>query len=300
LDEKLQKVLYRFYDSFRYQMEIGGKLKSDSVLTTSIKQFKNTRFRPLKESAIDGHKIPPDLLSQLTGQNLVRSSGELAKFVITGKGIWEAEKARGLIDETRLIDFIDSNFFEVLFEQATPLTDREKVVLFTMLAARAFSEGSSADMKRSREVNSAWLDAFMACSSELRKLGVITTENVDIFPDNSQYEDVASHFIRHTDRLPRKTRAIFKSSSKRDNRYFLDVRKNDEVELDRLAYLFWLVLGSQLTVDNIDSVNDFCASVAYDRSVQLFEHEKHVFASPRYDDVVRSAIIESIVSRQKW
>jgi len=59
-------------------------------------------------------------------------------------------------------------------------------------------------------------------------------------------------------------------------------------------------MGSKLGAEGIDQLQDFCASVAYDYSVRLFEHEKHVFASPRYDDLLRRAIIDSVVSRQKW
>ena len=300
VNDEIEKALMKFYNSYRYQLESNGKLKSGSMLIACLKMKKNDRYRPLKASAIDGHKIHPSLLGQLRDQNLVRSSGEVSKFVITGRGIWEAERRNGLIDETRLLDFIDTNYFEELFEDAKPLADKEKVILLSMLSTRAFSEDSTVDMKRNPEVSGAWLEIFRICAAKLREIGAIDTVDEELFPGDVQYEDAASHFIRHTDQLPRKTRAIYTSSKKRENKYYLQVLKDGDVDLDRLAYLIWLVVGAHLVPEKVDAIYDFCTSIAYDHSGRLFEHEKHVFASPRYDDILRSAIMDSIVSRQKW
>lgn len=300
LDDELIKVLSKFYDSYRYRLESSGKLKSGSMLIACLKMKKNDRYRPLKDSAIDGHKIPQSLLSQLKDMGLVRGSGEVPKFVITGRGIWEVEVLRGLIDEGRLLEFVDAKYFAELFEDAKPLTDKEKVILLSMISARTFSEDSSVDMKRNSEVNAAWLDLFKICAAKLREMGSISASDSEMFPEEVKYEDAASHFIRHTDQLPRKTRGIYCASKKRDNRYFLDVFKEGEIDQDRLSYLVWLTVGDQLKPEKIEEFNEFCASVAYDNSVRLFEHEKHIFASPRFDEVLRSSIIDSIVSQQKW
>ena len=294
------KALSKFYDGYRYQLESSGKLKSGSMLIACLKMKKNDRFRPLKDSAIDGHKIPPSLLSQLKDQGFIRGSGEVSKFVITGRGIWIVEVQRGLIDEARLLDFVDANYFEELFEDAKPPSDKEKVILLSMISARAFSEDSAIDMKRNPEVNGAWLQLFKICSSKLREMRLIATEDENLFSDGLKYEDVASHFIRHTDQLPRKTRGIYTASKKRDNKYYLDVSRDGEIDQDRLAFLIWLIVDSQITPETIDRFHEFCTSIAYDHYALLFEHEKHIFASPRFDEALRSAIIESIVSRQKW
>jgi hypothetical protein len=296
----MMKALSKFYDSYRYRLESSGKLKSGSMLIACLKMKKNDRFRPLRDSAIDGHKIPQSLLSQLKDQGLVRGGGEVSKFVITGRGIWEVEVSKGLIDEAKLIEFVDSNYFEELFEDAKPLSDKEKVILLSMISARAFSEDSSVDMKRDSEVNAAWLELFKLCASKLREMRSIDTPDGELFPEELKYEDAASHFIRHTDQLPRKTRGIYSASKKRENKYFLDVSKEGEIDQDRLSYLVWLVVGNQLKPEGIEEFNEFCASVAYDHSVRLFEHEKHIFASPRFDEVLRNTIIESIVSKEKW
>ena len=129
---------------------------------------------------------------------------------------------------------------------------------------------------------------------------LVDNSKIELFPEELKYEDAASHFIRHTDQLPRKTRGIYSASKKRDNKYYLDVSREGEIDQSRLSYLVWLTVGSQLKPEGIGEFNELCASIAYDHSVRLFEHEKHIFASPKFDDVLRSSIIDSIVSKQKW
>jgi hypothetical protein len=299
--EEIGRALIKFYESYRYQLEMSGKLKPGaSLLIACIRMKKNDRYRPLIASAMDGRKISSPLLTQLKEQKLIRSAEDVSRFVITGRGIWEAERLRGLIDEDVLLDFIDENYFGQLFDDAKPLTDKEKVVLLSLIAARTFSEESSVDMKRHPEVNAAWLRVFKASAEKLRAIGAITATDDDLFPKDVKYEDTASHFIRHTDQLPRKTRAIYASSKKRDNKYYLQVANEGKIDMERLAYLVWLIAGNNMCPENVDDFCDFCTSIAYDFAMLLFEYEKHVFASPQYDEALRNAVIDSIVSRHKW
>jgi hypothetical protein len=300
LSDELEKILFKFYDSYRYQLESSGKLKSGSLLIACLKMKKNDRFRPLMASAIESHKIPIELLTQLKERNLIRCGDDISRFVITGKGIWLAERLKNILDEDTLIEFIDTNYFGQLFEDAKPLTDKEKVILLSMISARAFSEESSVDMKRNSDVNAAWLEVFKTCSNKLRVLKAIEATDEELFPEDVMYEDPASHFIRHSDQLPRKTKAIYMSSKKRDNKYFLQISKDGKIDADKLAYLIWLVLNDHLDPDNVEDFYAFCTSIAYDYCVRLFEHGKHVFASPHYDEILRNAIIDSIIHRQKW
>ncbi|MEM0342762.1 MAG: hypothetical protein QXU73_00705 [Thermoplasmata archaeon] len=301
MNKELEKSLMKFYEGYRYQLETAGKLKPDaSLLLTCLKMKKNDRYRPLAASAIDGNKIPPLMLAQLKEQRLIRSGEDVARYVITGRGIWEIERSKNLIDENTLLDFIDANYFGQLFEDARPLSDKEKVVLLAMIAARAFCEESSVDMKRDPQVNAAWLEVFKLSADKLRSIGAITATDEDLFSKNLKYEDTASHFIRHTDQLPRKTRAMFTASKRRVNQYFLQVSKDGVMDTDRLAYLIWLIAGKNLGPDTVEDFFSFCTSIAYDYSVRLFDHEKHVFARPHYDGLLRDAIIDSVISRHKW
>jgi len=55
------------------------------------------------------------------------------------------------LDENDLIKFIDDNYFD-LFETGKPISEKEKVILFGLLSARAFSEASSVDMRKGDSV----------------------------------------------------------------------------------------------------------------------------------------------------
>lgn len=300
MDDRVFRLLVKFYDSYRYHLEARKKLSNESVLLSCIKLFKNDRFRPLKESALSTKKVPASAISELREQGLIRQGMDVSTYVITGRGIWQVEKAKGYLNEEKLVEFLDANFFGLLFEDIRPLNDRDKVVIFALLSARAFSDDSAVDMKRDDIIKNTWLQLFKECSGKLREYDAIEQTDDELFPTSIDYEDPASHFIRHSDGLARKTKAIYVTSSKRVNRYYLDVGDPKNPDKDRIAYLFWLVFGERLDSEGVYSVFEFSRSVAYDYGIRVFEHEKHIFASPSYDDVMRESIIESVVSRQKW
>jgi len=64
--------------------------------------------------------------------------------------------------------------------------------------------------------------------------------------------------------------------------------------------MFWLVLDKIVNVDNVDSIHEYCASVAYDSSIHVYDISKHKYSSPLYDKIVRDGLIESVMSANQW
>jgi hypothetical protein len=209
----------------------------------------------------------------------------------------EVEKDRETLDVGGLLDFIDSTYFD-LFEKRKPLTEREKVIIFSMLSARAFSEESSVDMRKDDSVKDAWKDVLISSYNKLRELGIINKLAPEELMIDCGIEHPASHLIRHTDQLPRKTKAIYKAIGK--NKYYLDVEDNGSVSVEKLAYLFWLVLGDKATPDNIDSIHEYCTKTAYDASIYVYDMAEHKYSSPRYDAIMRDGLVDSIMNRSHW
>lgn len=297
MKEESMRYLQKMYDAYKDNFEIKKKMPSKSVLISSLKVKNNDRFRLLNDSARMAAKMPSDILLELKENGMIRNTADVASFTISGKGIWLIEKRNGIIDENILIDFIDDNYFN-RFEAGKPLTDKEKVIVFGLLATRAFSQNSTVDMRKDDCVKDAWKGIMESSFQKLKEVGAIKSLELDDLIPKGGIEHPASHLIRHTDSLPRKTRAIFKASGK--NRYYLDLYENGSLSMEKLAYMFWLVLGNSIDSDNIENINEYCRDVVYNKSIYVFDPDEHKFSTPEYDELVRSGIMESIVLRPQW
>jgi predicted transcriptional regulator len=297
MKEESIRYLQKMYDSYRDNFEMKKKMQSKSVLISSLKVKNNDRFRPLNDSARMAAKMPSDVLFELKENEMIRNTDDVASFTISGKGIWFVEKMNGVIDEKSLIDFIDEKYFN-LSESGKSLTDKEKVVIFGLLATRAFSQNSAADMRKDDYVKDAWKEIMKSSFEKLEEIGVIKNLKPDDLMPEGGIEHPASHLIRHTDSLPRKTRAIFNASGK--NRYYLDLYDSDSLSVEKLAYMFWLVFGDSINSDNVENISDYCIDIAYNKSIYVFDLDEHKFSTPEYDELVRSGIMESIILRPQW
>lgn len=295
--EESIRHLQKMYEAYKDHLEMKKKLQSRSILISSLKVKSNERFRPLNDSARTAAKMPSDILLELKENGMVRHTGDATSFTISGKGIWFIERKNGIIDENILIDFIDDHYFN-LFESGKPLTDREKVIVFGLLATRAFSQDSAADMRKDDYVKDAWKEIMESSFEKLREVGAIKGLKPEDLMPKEGIEHPASHLIRHTDSLPRKTRAIFKASGK--NGYYLDLYRDDRLSVEKLAYMFWLVLGKSIDSDSIENISEYCRYVVYNKSIYVFDLDVHKFSTPEYDELVRSGIMESIVLRPQW
>ncbi|NLT38804.1 MAG: hypothetical protein GXX95_11735 [Methanomassiliicoccus sp.] len=297
MKEGSNRYLQKFYDSYRDNLDMKKKLISKSVLLSSLRVKNNVRFTALNESAIVAAKIPSDVLFELKQNGWVRDTEDMSTVTISAKGIWYIEKRNGILGEEALLDFIDDNYFAMV-EASKPLSEKEKVIIFGMLTTRAFSINSAVDMRKDDSVKDTWKEVMISAFEKLKELGAVERlEIVDLMPTQG-IEHPASHLIRHTDSLPRKTRAIFKASGK--NKYYLDMYVNDSLSTEKLAYLFWLVFGRLLDSDNVEKISEYCREVAYNKSIYVFDLDEHKFSTPEYDELIRTSIIDSIIMRSQW
>jgi predicted transcriptional regulator len=296
-DEEI-KILRKFYSNFQYSLEVNKKFRHGSAILSSLEIAKTAIFKSLKDSAIESHKIPSDSIAALKENELIRSSDEISKYIITAKGIWFIEKYDKVIDEDKLVKYIDTKVFLGAFEDVKPLSDEEKIIIFSMLSARAFSNMSTVDMKKDDAVKNIWKELFLNCADKLTEMKIIKIQPGDIFTGKADYEHPMSHFIRHTDKLPRKTKALYRAPG--ENKYYLDVSFENEIKIFELGYLYWLIFGDKINITQIDELYEFCKQIAYDNCIKLFDMDKHIFANPKYDESIKNGIRESVISKQKW
>lgn len=288
--------LKRFYDKLYEHMLMENKLKNNSILLSFLDVKSNVRYRALDYASISSHKVPRPILVNLLRNNLIRPSDELNKYTITAKGVWSIEKNKNSITEEMIIEYLDSKFFDVYLGNKT-LTDKEKIILFTMISARTFSKNSPIDLKKDEYALDAWKRIIDKCYKKLYEMRIVKKMNEEKLYGKKGNEHIVSNLIRHTDSLPKKTKGIYKAAGRQ--KYYLDIYSKDIISKESLIYIIDLIFNSRkdLHMEDIDEINTFCTKIAYEEAPYIHDIEKHVFTSPEYDDIIRNAIKEALLLR---
>lgn len=289
-----ESYLKRFYDKLYETLLFDKKLKQDSVLISFLEIKSNHRYRALESTAISAQKIPEIILMDLKRSNFIRPSDEINKYTITAKGVWEIEKKKTNVTEDLIVDYIDKKFFNVHLSNKS-LSDREKIIIFSMISARTFSEESPIDLKKDEYALDAWkriIDHSYAKLYEMKQIKKMSDE--EIFGKQGN-EHKVSHFIRHTDSLPKKTKGVYKAKGKQ--KYYLDLYSKDSISKESLSYLFNIIFSKtkDIQAENVKEIYDSCLKIAYEEALYIYDIEKHLFTSPEYDDVIRDAIRDAIL-----
>jgi predicted transcriptional regulator len=287
--------LKKFYDNLSGNLLLDKKLKNNSILLTFLELKSNVRYRAISSASISSQNIPDLIISELLKNKFIRQSDELNKYVITAKGVWFIEKNTNIITEEAFIDFIDGKLFDVSLS-GSDLSDKEKVILFSMISARALSEKSPIDLKKDQYALDAWKKIIDDCYKKLYEIKAIKKMDQEQLYGKKGNEHMVSNLIRHTDSLPKKTMGIFKSIGQQ--KYYLDIYKDQKLSKDSLLYIFRLILNSANGLDarSIEDINKFCNDIAYGQAPYIYDVEKHKFSSPDYDDIIKDIIREVILA----
>lgn len=287
--------LEKFYQKLYDNLEKINKLKENSIIISFLYIKSNDQYRLLNESSIFSYKIPKEIINNLQDRKLIRNTDTLNNYVITAKGIWDIENKKNILNEIKLINYIDNKFFNVYKLSEKPLTDKQKVILFSMLAARTFSEKSSIDLKKDETVMNAWKEIVDKSYEKLTSLDIISElEKDDLYgkKENKGNEKPVSHLYRHTDELPKKTRGLFKAIGKQ--KYFLDISKDSEISKESLGFLFKQIFESKvLSLTEINDIDTFFQEIAFTKNIYVFDPREHIFSKPEYDEIMRETLLDS-------
>jgi hypothetical protein len=215
--------------------------------------------------------------------------------VVSALGIWAVERTDELIDERRLVEFIDQKYFESSAHEKS-LTDKEKTIVLAMIAARAFSPKSAIDLHSGDSVRDHLRTVLESGCELLCSIGLVKPASLSTLFRSGGNEHPVSDLMRHTDGLPPKVRSLYIAPGQQ--KYYLDIAQAGTIDSSRLSYLLCRVINRPVSVEDGQRVYDFCKRVAYEEAVYLFNPEGHLFADTRLDDTLRQAVREAIVSSQ--
>lgn len=304
MNETEKHALRKFYDRLRDNLKIERRkqdLVQDSVLITLLKTQSATRFRLLNKSTLMSIDISAEGLSSLLQNGDVQSAGNFGSYVITAKGVWRFERELGLLNEEKLLSYLTENYFtskNLLTESKNDLNDKERVILFTMIAARAFSKDSPVALKKGEVARDKWKDILGGSFDVLNRMGLVSNTDKAAFTITRGNEHIAMSVFRHNNHMVQKTQAIYRYTG--DYEYYLDLYDNGVFSSDKLSYLFWKIFRGNISQPYVDQIVNYCNEVSSKESIFLFDMNKHKFGMPTYDRTLRDSLLESIRARDKW
>ena len=304
MSEAERHSLKRFYDRLRENLKAERRqheLAGDSVLITLLKTQSATRYRLLRKSTLKSIDVSAGGLSTLLQNGDVQSTGDFDSYVITARGVWRFEQELGLLNEEKLLSYLTDNYFatkNLLPKSKTDLNDKERVILLAMIAARAFSQDSTVDLKRGDMSRDKWKEIFGSSFDLLNGMGLVRNARRQAFTDDRGNEHIVVSVFRHNNQMVQKTQAIYRYTG--DYEYYLDLYKDGMFSCDKLSYLFWKIFQGNIEHRQVDQIADYCTKVSSKESIFLFDMGKHVFGMPTYDRILKDSLLDSIRSREKW
>ena len=292
-----EDYLGKFYELLHDNLRRDGNPREISILLSFLKTQSASRYRLLRKSTFNSMSIPGPILSALLTKGLIQCIENIDTYAITAKGVWFVEQASDLVNEESLLEYINDKYF--ITRTNSDLNEKEKVILFTMISARTFSELSSVDLKGIASIKDKWkelleeaFDKLLSIDQTMKKL------DKEIFLGQKGNVHVVSHIFRHNNQMVQKTRGIYSYNRKQE--YYLDLFKDSTFSQERLSYLFWKIFKGDISTESVDEVVDFCNETSSKESIYLFDMEKHLFSMPIYDVRVKDALMDSIISKNKW
>ena len=275
--------LKKLYDSC---LEKCGS-KTGNLLVDLISKTVNDRSMILKESSIPSRYIDSQTMDALMGPGLITGLKNSEDVTITARGILYIESLDNDQYVSALADAIQSKYLDV-FSTSAP-TPRNRIVLLTMVAMRCFSEKSAIDLRKSTGDTENWWSILQEVSDFMVKIGSVEeSKSLKEYKPKSGTEDPASDVIRHSDKLPRQTDGIFSKSGK--NQYWLDIARDDEIDLEKLAKIIRLALEDSLNKDNNAEYAKFCNRLCLFRGPDIdYSMSDSRYLSMEYDNIIRKA-----------
>jgi len=287
------RVLETLYVNLETRLSLSKKKKLDSVFLNFLNMKSNSRLKLLSDASEKFDDDTMETVESMIEDGLVKEE-EDKSVSITGKGVWQYENGK-FLSEDDLIQFIDEKFFSISSNQKNRLSSKEKVIILTMIALRAFSLDYCLDLQKRDSI----LNTIEEATNEVYELAM----TIGLFKDLDKAtlygkkgnEHKVSNLYRHTDSLPKRTSFIFRASG--NQKYFLDVRKegSDQIDEKKLSRLIARInktdKGTQVgDFSHVQLLIERLEQIAYTYGVELYEKPSESYISPDYDEIIADAI----------
>jgi len=283
-DDEL-KILVKFYEKIQgYLLDKYKKSPKDSIFLFFFDKTSNDRMEILMRNSIDIDELNEHDVSILIEKNFLQKI-DSNKICITGHGLWEYENRINKLNIENLVSKINNKMFIV---EKIKLNEKDKILFFTMIATRAFSEKSSFYANASDNIKDEIMKSMIESAAFLHEMGVIKYMiEKDIFGEVRNIHPLA-HYLRNNPKRLKKTDLIF-TIKKGTNKYYLDVSENSELNLKKLKKMFNLIFEKKLSTLEKEKIYNFCNKISIKYDTSIFGPD-HIFSRSYYDKKILDAL----------
>jgi len=274
----------RTYANIKNELIMNKDFKHKSVVLSLLSMKSNKVFEYINGSSEYGTKLE---LNSYIKEGLIIETDEKNTFCLTLKGIYYYEEYLNILNKDTLLHFLNNKIIGKYFTMDKSLSDSEKVIIFSLIAVRAFSIDSSVDLLKDDEINNKWEDIIRRSHNILCDLNIVNI-NINDLLKQGKTETAISSLMRHTDKLPKKTRTLFKV--KNPQKYYLNIDKDAENIQNNIEFLLKKIFIQYIDIIEINQVKRMMKEIAQNDSIFLFNMSKHKYLDYKYDIIMDDAI----------
>jgi hypothetical protein len=288
LENNTAMVLNSLYEKLVQNLVLSRKkLIKKSVLLTLMKLSSNDTFKIVSNSSRSFEASFNRELNSLEKMGLISHPDDKDKMdevVISVKGIWYVENSVGVLELDDILTYIQNTKFE--FSKARQeLNDTEKVILYSLLAVRVFSQNIPMDLN-TPELCSKWKEII-----EDITIPFLQTKNLimlkSVIDKKTGIEDPISYLMRHANDLPKKTNNLFVPTKR--NQYYLALNTDNRNKcVSQMMYLFKKMVPDMCAMDLTDDIYGFLCTVAHNQS--LYVTTSFEFITSTWDQIIKECL----------
>lgn len=273
------------------------KAKSKSLLWTLINFTEKKAEKYIYNSSVSKDDYPEDILFNLRDQgyliNYLNDNGE-TEYILSAKGIWVIDKQNQGFSDDALFEFLQQSFFSFASKKK-PLDDKDKLVVFSLIALRSFSPEVPMDLSTNK-YRIGWNNIMIESFDFLKTKNIFKNSYANFSEflalPGSETEDAIKYIMRRRNDLSIKTDHIFNNPG--NSKYWLDIFTGEHLNNGRLMKLLKLIITSIPNIDFLNEINQFLNETYRNKGKYVLKDMS--FLNSKYDDVIVHILKDIYVS----
>ena len=287
------EILKRFYDVLTEAMtgrpKYGRSVFFPLIETTSAKRAEIIRNSKIN---INFEEFCKEDVKLLVKSNYLMAADCPDCYTLTAKGLFEIEDRLELISKEKLLDNIQTKYFDI-FNNGSILTDKEKIVLFTLICSRSYSIKSCMKLESFGRENEIWMTIFRKCSTFLKYLQLISSIPSTITQEVDNYYFSLMNLMSHINELQKKTNNLYSFTKSRC--YYLNLERDGKISEQHLRQLFAKIFTNVLDLNQITQVDEFINDISYNELTKMSEHKGIDYSKPEIDLILEKSLRDAIL-----
>lgn len=288
----LGKFYYKLCDSIRGTIQ--KSTKNESPITIFLGTTVKKVYKTLQACSFPAFTFRKEesQFNNLVNKHFIREGEKSGEYIITPFGIWEYENNIKKFGLESFLNYVDKKYYSNLIRgQEKPLSAKEKIVIFGMIAIRSLSKVHCIDLNDDKNLTNYWTEIFNRTKEILLELDIITKIDYDSFwkeRDNDVLGAV-QYLMSHINELSTKTKSMYRNPGKRI--YFLDIPKNLDFIKSNLKFLLKKVIDNvEITEAKRLVILEFLNNMSFEFSIYIFEEKDDFYFNSKFNELIEDLV----------